>query len=125
MAPRCYARSATRTARSRACAARARSVTRLTAERMQRRPETMGGANNVPTALVIGADKGIAWEVAIQLAQRGDTVYAALLGADADFGAAPVHKIPHVDVTSGAALARMVHGLQAAHAAIDTLYHIA
>lgn len=77
------------------------------------------------TALVIGADKGIAWAVAVQLAERGDTVYAALLGADADFGAAPVRKIAHVDVTSGEALARMVAELRTERVRIDTLYHIA
>ena len=77
------------------------------------------------TALVIGADKGIAWEIATQLAKRGDTVYAALLGAETDFGDVQIHKIPSIDVTSDEAVAGMVAALQADGVIIDVLYHVA
>jgi 2-glutathionyl-2-methylbut-3-en-1-ol dehydrogenase len=79
----------------------------------------------VSTALVVGADKGIAREIASQLARRGDIVFAALLGADGDFGDAPVDKIPHVDVTSAEALKQMVSILKSKGVTLDELYHVA
>lgn len=77
------------------------------------------------TVLVVGADKGIAWNIATQLATRGDTVYAALLGESADFGDLPIRSIANVDVTSGEAVARMVASLKAEGVTIDVLYHVA
>jgi NAD(P)-dependent dehydrogenase (short-subunit alcohol dehydrogenase family) len=77
------------------------------------------------TALVVGADKGIAWNIAKQLADRGDTVYAAIMGESTDFEGAPVNILPKVDVTSGAAVAAMVKKLQDKGVTIDTLYHVA
>ncbi|QNO27216.1 SDR family oxidoreductase [Sphingopyxis sp. OPL5] len=77
------------------------------------------------TALVVGADKGIAWNIAKQLADRGDTVYAAIMGESTDFEDASVTILPKVDVTSGDAVSGMVKTLQESGVKVDVLYHIA
>ena len=77
------------------------------------------------TALVVGADKGIAWNIAKQLADRGDAVYAAIMGETTDFAGSPVNIVPNVDVTSADAVRRMVKTLQSKIDKIDVLYHVA
>jgi len=77
------------------------------------------------TALVVGADKGIAWNIAKQLADRGDAVYAAIMGETTDFAGSPVNIVPNVDVTSAAAVRGMVNALQSKIDKVDVLYHVA
>lgn len=77
------------------------------------------------TALVIGADKGIAWNIAKQLSDRGDVVYAAIMGNEADFDGANVRVIPDINVTNGEAIAGMVASLADQNVTVDVLYHVA
>jgi len=77
------------------------------------------------TALVVGADRGIARAIAIALADRGDNVFAACLGDKPDLSKPGITVIGGVDVTSDAAVARMASDLTARKVRIDALYHVA
>jgi len=76
-------------------------------------------------AVVIGADRGIARSVCLQLAQRGDRVVAACLGDAPELRAAQIQVEPGVDVTSDAAVARFAQRVREQYARIDVLYHVA
>ncbi|MBI4941293.1 MAG: SDR family oxidoreductase [Actinobacteria bacterium] len=77
------------------------------------------------TALVVGADKGIARSIADQLHARGDRVVAACLGSGADRAADGGEVVPDVDVTSGEAVARLAQTLRDRQIALDWVLHVA
>ena len=77
------------------------------------------------TFLVIGADRGIGLAICRQLAARGETVAAACLGRGEACDRAGVEVIPEIDVTSGAAVARMAAALAKRGGKIDCLIHVA
>ena len=77
------------------------------------------------TALVVGADKGIARSIADRLHARGDRVVAACLGAGADLAQEGVEVVPDVDVTSGEAVARLAQTLRDKQIALDWVVHVA
>lgn len=79
----------------------------------------------MPTAVVVGADRGIASEIARQLHERGDTVIAACLVGNDDLAAAGVHVEGGVDVTSQDAVEKFAAGLAERGVVIDALYHVA
>ncbi|HTT39328.1 MAG TPA: SDR family oxidoreductase [Burkholderiales bacterium] len=76
-------------------------------------------------AVVIGADRGIARSVCLQLARRGDRVVAACLGDAPELRAAHIQVEPRVDVTSDAAVAGFAQRMLEQYARIDALYHVA
>ena len=75
--------------------------------------------------LVIGADRGIGLAICRQLAARGETVVAACLGRGETHDGAGVEAIPEIDVTSGAAVARMADALAKRGGKMDCLIHVA
>ena len=77
------------------------------------------------SVLVVGADRGIAKAICLQLHERGDRVTAACLAPAGDFGAARIDTIGGVDVTSSAAVARMADALRARQGRFDWILHVA
>lgn len=77
------------------------------------------------TFLIIGADRGIGLAICRQLAARGETVVAACLGRGEACDGPGIEVIPEIDVTSGAAVARMAGALAARDGRIDRLVHVA
>lgn len=77
------------------------------------------------TALVVGADRGIARSIADQLHTRGDRVVAACLGSGADLAAEGIEVVPDVDVTSGEAVGRLAQALRDKQIALDWVLHVA
>lgn len=75
--------------------------------------------------LVVGADRGIANALCRQLHARGDRVIAACLGEGEGFGEGGVDTIGGVDVTSDAAVHKLVVGLRARGARLDWVLHVA
>ncbi|MYF08679.1 MAG: SDR family oxidoreductase [Rhodospirillaceae bacterium] len=75
--------------------------------------------------LIVGADRGIGLAVCRQLAARGETVVAACLGRGETHDGSTVEVIPEIDVTSGAAVARMAGALAKRGGRIDRLIHVA
>ena len=79
----------------------------------------------MPDYLVVGADRGIGLAVCRHLAARGETVVAACLGRGEAHDGSGVAVIPEIDVTSGAAVARMAGALAQRGGKIDCLIHVA
>jgi 2-glutathionyl-2-methylbut-3-en-1-ol dehydrogenase len=79
----------------------------------------------VSIAAVIGADRGIARAIALQLKDRGDEVIAACLGDSAELRARGIRVVPNVDVTSDAAVRRFADQLKSDRVRIDALFHVA
>jgi NAD(P)-dependent dehydrogenase (short-subunit alcohol dehydrogenase family) len=77
------------------------------------------------TAVVIGADRGIAHEIARQLHERGDTVIAACVSGNDVLAAAGVTVEGGVDVTSQDAVDKFAAKLAEEGVVIDALYHVA
>ena len=82
------------------------------------------------TFLIIGADRGIGLAICRQLAARGEAVVAACLGGGEAYDGSAVEVLPDIDVTSGAAVARMAEALAARSereggGRIDCLIHVA
>ena len=77
------------------------------------------------TALVVGADRGIAHAIALQLHARGDDVIAACLGDGDDLKQAGITVEPHVDVTDGDSVTGLAARLRGSGVRIDQLYHVA
>lgn len=77
------------------------------------------------TAVVIGADRGIAHEIARQLHERGDTVIAACVTGNDALVAAGVTVEGGVDVTSQDAVDKFAAKLGEQGVTIDALYHVA
>lgn len=77
------------------------------------------------TALVVGADRGIAACIARQLHARGDDVVAACLADGDDLKQAGITVEPHVDVTDGDSVTGLASRLRASGVTIDALYHVA
>ena len=77
------------------------------------------------TALVVGADKGIARSIADQLHARGDRIVAACLGRGADLATDGIEVIPDVDVTSGEDVARLAQTLRDKQIALEWVVHVA
>jgi len=77
------------------------------------------------TAVVIGADRGIAHEIARQLHERGETVIAACLVGNDALAALGVTVEGGVDVTSQDSVEKFAAGLTERGVQIDTLYHVA
>ncbi|WP_281689996.1 1-hydroxy-2-glutathionyl-2-methyl-3-butene dehydrogenase [Pseudonocardia thermophila] len=77
------------------------------------------------TAVVIGADRGIAHAIARQLHERGDAVTAACLVGNDELAAAGVTVHGGVDVTSQDAVEKFAAALGERRVSIDVLYHVA
>ncbi|HVE26109.1 MAG TPA: SDR family oxidoreductase [Sporichthya sp.] len=77
------------------------------------------------TAVVIGADRGIAHEIARQLHERGDDVIAACLVGNDTLGALGVTIEGGVDVTSQDSVEKFAAGLTERGVSIDALFHVA
>jgi 2-glutathionyl-2-methylbut-3-en-1-ol dehydrogenase len=75
--------------------------------------------------LVVGADRGIANAICLQLHARGDRVIAACLGGGEGFGEGGIDTIGNIDVTSDAAVLKLVQGLHARNARLDWVLHVA
>jgi NAD(P)-dependent dehydrogenase (short-subunit alcohol dehydrogenase family) len=76
-------------------------------------------------AVIIGADRGIARSISLQLGKRGDRVVAACLGDAPELRATGIQVEPGVDVTSDAAVSDFAQRLRAQYGRIDVLYHVA
>ena len=76
-------------------------------------------------AVVIGADRGIARSICLQLIRRGDRVVAACLHDSPELRAGGAEVEAGMDVTSDAAVAAFAQRLRSKHAHIDALYHLA
>lgn len=76
-------------------------------------------------ALVVGADRGIAYAICLALKRRGDQVIAACLGDGADLRVLGVRVEPGVDVTSDSAVQHLADRLRAEKIQIDVLFHVA
>jgi len=74
-------------------------------------------------ALVVGADRGIAHASALQLADRGDHVFAACKGDAEDLSAHGIGVYQNINVASDAAIARMAGDLRANKITLDLLLH--
>lgn len=77
------------------------------------------------TIAVIGADRGIAHAICLQLKERGDEVIAACMGDGAELRARGIRIEPQVDVTSDSAVQRMADRLESDKVRIDVLLHVA
>lgn len=77
------------------------------------------------TALVVGADRGIAHSIALQLHARGDDVIAACLADGDDLKQTGITVEPHVDVTDGDSVSGLAARLGASGTTIDLLFHVA
>lgn len=77
------------------------------------------------TALVVGADRGIAHAIALQLHERGDTAIAATLGDGDDLKQIGIQVEPFVDVTSDAAVVEMAARLSGNSVRLDWVLHVA
>ncbi|MCD2195760.1 SDR family oxidoreductase [Actinomycetospora endophytica] len=77
------------------------------------------------TALVVGADKGIAHEIACQLHARGDHVVAACLGDGDDLERRGITVEPWVDVTDQGSVMAMAGALRTEGIRPDWLLHVA
>jgi len=75
--------------------------------------------------LVVGADRGIANAICRQLHARGDRVIAACLGDGEGFAEGGIDSIGGIDVTSDAAVGKLVEGLHARSARLDWVLHVA
>jgi NAD(P)-dependent dehydrogenase (short-subunit alcohol dehydrogenase family) len=75
--------------------------------------------------LVVGADRGIANAISLQLHARGEHVIAACLGQGEGFSEGGVDTIGGIDVTSSAAVAKLAEGLHARKARLDWVLHVA
>lgn len=75
--------------------------------------------------LVIGADRGIAHALALQLHERGDQVIAAVMGDGADLAAMGITVYSGLDVTSDDAVADMADRLVADDVVVDWLVNVA
>jgi 2-glutathionyl-2-methylbut-3-en-1-ol dehydrogenase len=76
-------------------------------------------------AVVIGADRGIARSISLQLDKRGDRVVAACLGDARELRTTGIQVEPGVDVTYDAAISDFAQRLRAQYGRIDVLYHVA
>jgi 2-glutathionyl-2-methylbut-3-en-1-ol dehydrogenase len=76
------------------------------------------------TALVVGADKGIAHEIAQQLHARGDHVIAACLGDGDDLKQQGIVVEPRVDVTDHGSVVAMAETLRVEGTRLDWLLHV-
>jgi len=77
------------------------------------------------TVLVVGADRGIARAICLQLKERGDDLIAACLGEGADLRARGIRVEPQVDVTSDSAVRRLAERLMAEKIHLDVVFHVA
>lgn len=75
--------------------------------------------------VIIGADRGIAHAMAIQLHERGDQVLAAVMGDGADLAGVGIAVQPGLDVTSDDAVAKLVARLEVDSAEVDWLVNVA
>lgn len=77
------------------------------------------------TTVVIGADRGIAHEIARQLHERGDTVIAACMVGNESLAAVGVTVEGGVDVTSQESIDAFAARLTDQGVKIDALFHVA
>lgn len=75
--------------------------------------------------LVVGADRGIANAICLQLHARGDHVIAACLGSAEGFTEGGIDTIGNIDVTSGPAVARLADALKSRKVELDWVLHVA
>ena len=75
--------------------------------------------------LVVGADRGIAHALCLQLSARGDEVTAACLGSGEDLAREKIRVEPRIDVTSDEDVARLAVALKARLDRLDWLLHVA
>jgi NAD(P)-dependent dehydrogenase (short-subunit alcohol dehydrogenase family) len=74
---------------------------------------------------VIGADRGIAYCIAVQLHERGDDVIAACLGDGENLTRQGIRVESQIDVTSDVAVQRLAGRLSARSVRLDWLLHVA
>jgi 2-glutathionyl-2-methylbut-3-en-1-ol dehydrogenase len=77
------------------------------------------------TALIVGADRGIAHAMARHLHARGDQVIAACFGDGADLAALGIAVEPGIDVTSDEAVTGLGKRLEQRGVRLDLLVHVA
>ena len=75
------------------------------------------------TSLIVGADRGIAHALCLQLCERGESVIAACLGDSPTLAAKGVRVETGVDVTSDSAVRALAQRLIGTH--VDVLIHVA
>src|SRR5258706_7005423 len=75
--------------------------------------------------LVVGADRGIARAIVGQLHARGERVIAPCLGEGDGFAEGGPDAIGGIDVTSNAAVGKLVDGLRARKLTLDWVVHVA
>lgn len=75
--------------------------------------------------VVIGADRGIAHALALELHERGDSVLAAVMGEGNDLVARSISVQSGFDVTSDEQVQRLADRLMAEEASIDWLVNVA
>lgn len=75
--------------------------------------------------LVVGADRGIANAICLQLQARGDHVIAACLGEGEGFTEGGIETIGRIDVTSAEAVRRLADALGARKTRLDWVLHVA
>lgn len=75
--------------------------------------------------LIIGADRGIAHALALQLHERGDKVIAAVMGDGADLADAGITVYPDLNVTSDEAVTEMARRLESDGVTVDWLVNVA
>ncbi|WP_182378903.1 SDR family oxidoreductase [Nocardioides sp. WS12] len=77
------------------------------------------------TVLVVGADRGIAHCISLQLKERGDDVIAACMVGNDELVAAGVRVEGGVDVTSQESVDTLVAKLEADGVSLDSVFHVA
>lgn len=77
------------------------------------------------TKVIIGADRGIAHALAIQLHERGDSVLAAVMGDGADLAELGIAVAPGLNVTSDEAVAELAKRIADDGVEIDWLVNVA
>lgn len=75
--------------------------------------------------LIVGADRGIAHAVCLQLKARGDELTAACLGDGEDLVRRGIRVEPRIDVTSDEDVGRLAAALNARLDRLDWLLHVA
>src|ERR1700730_4964373 len=80
---------------------------------------------NMLNILIVGADRGIAYVICLQLQARGEHVLAACMGDQSPYVGTGVEYIGGIDVTSAKAVHKLADELRARKIKLDWLIHVA